>query len=325
MNLSIQQGNEPSVTFAVQPLLLLMLMTAVMAAAPGSARAMENGVSSFPIGAFDFGAGFLPPPGDSVVVRFNHYRTKTLKDNNGNKVTGFAVAPGVTLPADVNVRVDSGALTYLRVTEHKIGSANYAFGGTLPVTFRNTVKTVAGSAPSRAQGAPGDVVIDPFILTWHHKNLHHALGTHIIIPVGSYDPSQQAQYTRDAYGFQIDAPFTYISDKGLEISLKPNLSFNGKNRTTGYRSGNEFMLEYAVGQHIGPEWTIGLAGYWQKQLTDDKSNGPLNFGRSEVFGIGPSLMYFNRGMAISVKYIKESRARNRAEGDSLWVRAVIPF
>lgn len=303
----------------------LLALGAALIGAPGAARAMENGVSSFPIGAFDFGAGFLPPPGHSVVLRFNHYSTKTLKDNNGNRVTGFAVAPGVTLPADVKVTVDSGALTYLRVTDHKIGSANYAFGGTLPITFRNSVKTIAGSTPSSVHTEVGDVVIDPFILSWHTPNLHYALGTHVIIPVGSYDPNRQAQSTRDAYSFQIDAPVTYINDRGLEVSLKPNLSFNGKNQTTNYRSGHEFMLEYAIGQHFGPTWTAGVAGYWQKQITDDKTAGPVNFGRSEVFGIGPSLLYFNKGVAISLKYIKESRGRNRAEGDSLWVRAVVPF
>jgi hypothetical protein len=75
-----------------------------------------------------------------------------------------------------------------------------------------------------------------------------------------------------------------------------------------------------VGQHIGP-WTLGLGGYYYRQLTDDDAPGLTRGNRARVLALGPALSVFQPGLPpVWVHLYKEVDARNRAEGYAFAVR-----
>lgn len=60
--------------------------------------------------------------------------------------------------------------------------------------------------------------------------------------------------------------------EGTEFSAKIYLNNYFKNSVTDYKSGTLLDVEFAVSEHIG-FWQIGLAGYYLRQLEDDRRSG----------------------------------------------------
>nr|WP_279635292.1 transporter [Cupriavidus lacunae] len=85
---------------------------------------------------------------------------------------------------------------------------------------------------------------------------------------------------------------------------------------------------------MGP-WTVGLSGYYLKQVTDDKFNsavvpelpGVWSRGRrGEVLAIGPSVSYTSaRGTSFFPQWQHEAYAKDRFGGDKLWFKVVTAF
>jgi hypothetical protein len=102
---------------------------------------------------------------------------------------------------------------------------------------------------------------------------------------------------------------------------------NTTNYATGYRSGDEFAVDYSVGQHI-KNWTIGASGHYLKQVTDDKMrNEPSDFNgnRGTYFSIGPAVQYAFKNMFVTAKYQWETNVKNRSQGQALWLRFFYAF
>src|SRR3546814_1627228 len=86
---------------------------------------------------------------------------------------------------------------------------------------------------------------------------------------------------------------------------------NTRNNKTRYRSGNEFHADFAIGYNFQP-LSIGINGYYVKQVEDDKENG-LRVGsdgyRGEVFALGPTVKYQLGGVPISLQWQHELQDR----------------
>ena len=118
----------------------------------------------------------------------------------------------------------------------------------------------------------GDIIIDPFILSWHGRNWHAATGIDIYCPTGSYDRDRVANIGRNYWTFEPIVSGTYVTDSGFEVSAKFMYDFNTENTETDYHSGQEFHVDYTVGQRIGL-LNVGVGGYYYQQTTDDEFGG----------------------------------------------------
>jgi hypothetical protein len=171
----------------------------------------------------------------------------------------------------------------------------------------------------------GDIIVDPFILSWHSKNWHAATGVDVYIPTGSYNKADLANVGRNYWTFEPIIAGTYVTDNGCEASVKMMYDINTRNNDTKYQSGQEFHLDYTLAKKID-SFSLGLSGYYYQQITDDEANGvtvPNNKGR--VVAFGPALKYDYKNMAFSLKYQFETAARNRPEGNNLWFKFVYAF
>jgi hypothetical protein len=288
--------------------LLLLLSALLLSGQPASAT--EGGGGAYPNGAEDFMSGAVPPPGTYFINYFNYYSADKLADNNGN-----SAAPVFKL----NVTAD--VLRFIHVTDKQILGGFWAMHLFLPIM--NVDVTVPGASGNKT--GLGDIIIDPFILSWHGKNWHAATGLDIYIPTGDYDKKDLANLSRNYWTFEPIAAGTYISDDGYEVSAKFMYDFNTENSDTNYLSGQEFHVDYALGKKIGA-FTLGGAGYYYQQVTADELKGVTQTSRKgSVVALGPALKYDYKNMSFSLKYLFETAAYNRPQGDNLWFKFVYAF
>ncbi len=296
-------------------IMLLALLSALLAA-PGvfddRALATEGGGGAYPNGAEGFMAGALPPPGTYALNYMQYYRASKFADNNGN-----ALIPNFSLTAFADV------LRLVHVTKTSIFGANYGAQILIPVVYQS----VDLGPGSNSRWGLGDIIIDPFILGWHTKNLHVTTGIDIYVPVGTYDQDNLANAGRNYWTFEPVLGITYLSDNGFEVSSKFMYDFNTENNDTHYTSGQEFHFDYTVGYHIDKAWAVGLGGYYYYQTTDDEQNG-VTVGdgfQGRAFALGPQVQYNYKNLSFTLKYQHEFEVRNKPEGDKVWFNLVYAF
>lgn len=293
-----------------QMLFLLLFVSLFIATTGGNVFATEGGGGAYPNGAEDFMAGAVPPPGTYFLDYLTYYKADKFKDGSGN-------SSPFDLKATVNV------FRLLHVTNYKILGGFWGMHIFVPIA--NVDVTVPGRSQSKT--GLGDIIVDPFILSWHWKNFHLVTGLDIYIPTGEYDKNNLANLGRNYWTFEPLVGFTFLSDSGFEVSSKFMYDFNTKNDDTEYKSGQEFHFDYTIAQKFG-NFSVGLGGYYYKQMTNDKLNGvkvdPDGF-KGQVFAFGPQVKYDYKNMSFILKYQTETSVENRPEGDKFWFKFVYAF
>jgi hypothetical protein len=276
-----------------------------------SAYATEGGGGAYPNGAEDFMAGALPPPGTYFLDYVDYYHASSLKDNHGDRLV-----PDFDLDVAVNV------FRLVHVTKLEILGASWAMHVFLPI-MRMDVDATMGNDDKTGLG---DIIVDPFILGWHSKNVHVTTGLDIYVPVGSYDEDDLANTGRNYWTFEPVAAVTYLGDNGIELDGKFMYDFNLENPDTDYKSGQEFHFDYTAGYHVDKSLALGVGGYYYYQTTGDSGDGAV-FGdfKGRVMAIGPQAMYNYKNMAFTLKWQKEFEARNRPEGNNFWGKFMYAF
>ncbi len=303
------------------------LFTAVVlaTAAIGTATAKEGG-DQYPNGAETWLAGAVPPPGNYFINYFGYYGGD-LQNGDGKDV------PGAEVDAWFN------AFRFVQTTEHKILGGNYGWHVIVPVVHQSI--DLGGS---KSVNGLGDITINPFIVSWHEKNWHWAIGLDVNLPVGRYKEGDARQSIGANYwSFEPLFAFTYLGDTGWEVSAK--IMYNIKTENSDYRqvpggpkkdyqSGDEFHFDYLVGKRFGP-WGVGVSGYYLKQTTDDEIDGRTidavdgvwSRGRKgQVFAIGPTVSYTTKnGVHFTGQWNRETKVENRFEGDKFMLKLIMPL
>ncbi|WCN16620.1 transporter family protein [Marinomonas mediterranea] len=81
--------------------------------------ATEGGGTTTPMGASDFGAGFLPPkaPNGLLGLRYAYYEADTLHGNEGNPFPG----------QDFSLGVNAISALYLKMTDYELFGVKYGY------------------------------------------------------------------------------------------------------------------------------------------------------------------------------------------------------
>lgn len=290
----------------------LYLGAALLTAASAS-FATEGGGSTYPIGAENHLAGAAPPPGVYVLEYVNVYSADRVNDGQGQAVPipGFkvnAVAAATRIAWVTNTPVMGGQLV-----AHAI----------LPLV---KVKVSAAGQSSSSSGL-GDVSLGAGV-AWHHSpQLHSVAALDIVLPVGRYDATRPVNVGRNYASIQPAYLVSWIDPNGLNADAKIGLSLNRTNNDTGYRSGNELNIDYALGWGLGNGWVLGVGGNIYQQLSEDKSHGQsVRDSKGRAYSAGPNLKYDSgKGWFITAKLAREFSVRSRSEGTQFWIKTTIPF
>lgn len=284
----------------------------IVAAAGIPAHATENGGGAYPNGAEDFMAGAVPPPGNYFIDYFNFYSADSFKGG----------------PPEFKLNVVADTFRFIHITDKQFLGGFYGVHIFIPLVYMDLKTTGMSDHDTRA--SLGDIIVDPFILSWHGKNWHAVTAVDIYMPTGNYSNtgSPRANIGRNYWTFEPIVAGTYVADCGFQASGKFMYDFNTKNTDTNYLSGQEFHFDYAVGQKVS-DFTLGVAGYFYHQVTNDEINGttvPFNNGnKGRVFSIGPAAKYDYKNMSFSFKYDFETAVQNRPAGNSLWAKFIYAF
>ncbi|MCM2339738.1 transporter [Rhodoferax sp.] len=292
---------------------LTKLAASILLVTLGSAaQATEGGGGVYPNGNENYMAGALPPPGTYYLTYASHYQASTLRDNSGNRI-----------PLDFDVQADALALRVVHVTEQKIFGGQLLFHAVAPLV--NLKVRVGGSNDSSSGLA--DMVFGTGLGYHASDKLHYVWAVDVTAPTGSYDSNKMANLSRNYWNIEPVFALTYVQPSGFNADVKVMYDFNGINRATNYRSGQELHADYSAGWALGNGWTVGVGGFVYRQITDDQQNGATvanNKGRA--YAIGPSIKYDSgKGWFLTAKFEKESGVVNRAEGSTFRIKALLPF
>lgn len=275
----------------------------------------KEGPDQYPNGAENFLAGALPPPGNYFINYLGYYDGE-YRDSNGDKV------PGLQVSAVFN------ALRYIYVSNHQILGGSFGMHAILPFVYQSLDTPFPTIGNGDVFGL-GDMIIGPLIIGWHFPpEWHVTVGLDISLPTGKYsstDPTDSigANY----YSFEPILAFTYLSQGGFEVSAKLMYNIKTRNDDTDYESGDEFHMDYLIGQHFGP-WAVGIGGYYLKQTTDDTLNGQQvgpDGNRGQVFAFGPAVKYDYQGMSFVGAWDYETNAENRFQGNKFFLKFITAF
>jgi hypothetical protein len=281
-----------------------------------AASATENGVSQQPIGGDGFLTPYLPPQGTTQLYSYTFYH-RADRYNNGS---GTAInAP------DFNLQVFGESLRVLHVYHTQLLGGDLASQMVLPVA--NARLTNAGDFAMKT--GIGDMTVTPVMVGWHYSSEAHALaGLDFNLPTGQYDPTSTVNIGQNHFSFDLFYAVAYTKPNGPNAFLATFLNFNTKNNATGYRNGDEFLLNYAFGWNVGQSGA-GVQGSFWNQLTDDHVNGQKvsdDGNRSHLFSIGPSIFTILNGpVYLFAWWERDFVARNTSQGDRVTLKAIFFF
>ena len=319
-------------------LLVILLMVFINLLFVSTVFAGEGCGSHYPGGNEDFMVGAVPPAGSSVFINYLvDYNATTLKGNSGNNV---GLGPNNNPKVSFNLNVLVNALRFIKVTNMKLLGGDVGWHVIVPVQYQKVSMdaSLVVDIGTQAKTGLGDIEAGMGI-AWHpSRTFHHTAWIDIVAPTGAYDKNDISNIGRNYWSFNPLWAFTYIGDKdspipGFEVSAKLMYWINTINTATSYTSGQDFAVDYLVGQHI-KDWAFGLNGHLLYQTTNDKQygskatdpfTGEVTGVKSRFFSIGPAISYNIPHGCLTFKYQRDVWAENRPEGDKFWLKWVYAF
>ena len=288
------------------------------------AAATEGGGGCYQSGGEGQMTGALPPPGQYFLNYMLYYDADSLRDGSGHNV-----------PVDFRADVAAEVARFVNVTPVTILGGNWAQHIIVPLVWADvSVGAPGGPRDSDKNFGLGDIDVDPFIIGWHKPPFHWIVGVDTYIPVGKYhgDEASLANIGRNYWTFEPILAVTYLNEGGQELSAKMMYDINTENHDTDYQSGQEFHTDFVAAQHfkalkIGLDnWTAGVGGFWYYQTTDDEASGAkLDGSQGRQIALGPQVGYQCCDNDFVLAFDHEFDTKNRAQGDRVWLKAVIPL
>ncbi len=251
-------------------------------------------------------AASIPPPGYYWRLYGVVYKADKLMDSQGDKMDiGFDLG----VYALVNRFIWSSPIEML--------GGNYACDIIVPVLKVDLKMDAMGY--DKARTGVGDVCVEPFILAWHGPRYDAAAGVGVFLPTGRYDADEAANPGKGMWtGMATLGGTLYFDDERTwSASILSRYETHSKVDDKDYEPGDDFHFEWGLGKTIAKVWDVGVAGYCQWQVTENKGSAAPYTDRNRVFAVGPEVIYFVQpaGLFASLRSVWEFGARDRSEGN----------
>jgi hypothetical protein len=279
------------------------------------APADENGAAHYPTGTNTVEPAMMPPVDGSLWLNYLTFYTAD-RFNNSN---GASAVPAYL----VNAVAEAARLLHTWTSIDGVGWTSGVVIIANDANLRVPHRTASG-------GGLGDLVIQPVLLTAAFGNLHVLGGFDVSLATGSYGKTKLVNPGLNYTTVAPQVSLTWLPTRELELSLFSVAGFNSKNSQTQYASGKYIDIDYAAGYRPIPTLhalQLSVVGYWLNQLTDDELNGSryLDGHRSKVFAAGPQVRYqFAKG-GVALKWLHETSAENRPQGERFQLQFAVPF
>jgi len=297
---------------------LAAALLALLAIDARCVSASEGGGHNVAAGAITNGSAYVPPPGGNAFTGYFLWLGADSLRNNAGK------------PYVPEFRIDyyahAGRLEHTWDTNWQGLNLTSSF-----VYLIDYAKLKTG--PARDENVDLSAVnIEPLIVTSAVGNWHFLAGSSMWYPIGEYEPGHAASAAVHAHyvSFVNEFAVTWLPRPWLEVSLETDVTFNLRNRRTGYRSGDLLGTDLGITawpfQRL-PQLGVGIGGLYLHQFTDDHLSGArLADMRLTKLAVGPQAIYaFGPATAVVLKWQHETRADNTARGELVWLEFAVPL
>jgi hypothetical protein len=299
---------------------LILTLAVILVVVPSpKAWGAESGTGVYILGYQSSMAGYLPAPG--LYLRNDFYLYQGKAD---------LLAFSGRIEAQLTARSILNLVNLTYVTPYKILGANYALGvmwGSIGNTsLKARVDILQRFNMTREEDYTGiaDLAVSPIILGWHLDQFHIMAMGNFYAPTGAYNVNRRVNTGLNRWALEPNVAVTWLHPKrGYEVSLAAGYTVNFKNPDTDYLTGNEFHLEFFLGQHLPKGFVLGMAGYFYRQVTGDSGRGALLGGfQGRTFALGPCLSYNGKigrhDIGLNARYYNELDVKHRFDGQSFF-------
>lgn len=265
-------------------------------------------------------AATVPPPGLYWKMYTLNY-TGVARDNEGKK------APRTT--ADVFAVVNR----LIWVSEAEFLGANLLMEAIVPVVNTQLYPSLPnGTRFSDEHFGLGDIIVSPFLLSWHGEWWDAIAGVDLFLPTGDFDPDHPAKPGKGYFTVMPTFGGTVYLDKEKtwSISALGRYEFHTNQKHTSIDPGQDFHFEWGIGKSFGV-FEAGIAGYCQWQTTKD-TGGNSRYGfasdkKERVYAIGPELTYAvpEWSTMFTLRSLWEFEARNTTQGNITSLTVTVAF
>jgi hypothetical protein len=135
---------------------------------------------------------------------------------------------------------------------------------------------------NQSQWGFGDLLVRPIFLGWHGEQWEATAHYSFIAPVGRYRTGSAVNNGLGMWSHQFISSGFYYPSKGRKTTL----------RGLDDIPGEHFALEYGVSHFFHPRFELGAAGFYFKQVGDDRGRDAVNPTlRNRINGIGPQVWF----------------------------------
>ena len=340
-----------SQSFSIRQAAVKTSVFALSMVACAASMAAENGLQRYSAGVG--GSDMTSPvvPGWYWQTAVVSYKATKSMGNDGKLATNAAFS---SLSTDVSTTATLNRLTYVG-TERVLG-ANLGFTVMQPIgqrkgTFQAVPKVTGDAglngllqaaankvnAQSGTVTGMGDLEFGPLMHWEIGDNQSANFVPTIIVPTGDYDANSRLNMGYgNFYTFRPSAQYAFIGD-GWDVGARGVLSFNTRNKGTGYYSGNMVNVDWQAMKFVSEDVRLGLQGYLVRQVNGDSCKAAdaevspcrtlSNTNKTSVTAIGPAVAWLKNGgeFLLEGKFIKEFNAKNRTEGQVFWLTLSKPL
>ena len=316
----------------MKPLRTLAMACGLMLLLAVPAHAQLNG--SHTLGDFGVQSGSQPAPGMYAALFYLRYDTDTIKDADGDIVRLPQASPG-------SFAIGAVAPMVWYVSKTKLFGANY--GAMVVFPFANaSLEAPAFQLSETVDTSFSDMLIRPFDLGWHTPRADVAAGLQLYLPTGRYERGGSDNIGKGMWAYEPFVGTTFYFDEKRTTSFAATAywELHGKKEDTEAKVGQLLTLQGGLGKsYLGGGLILGAAYYAQWKLTSDDLAGFVLPGgdaidvnarnKHKVFALGPDVTLPVASKSklfalVNIRYLWETGARVKTEGQTLVVTATFP-
>ncbi len=276
------------------------------------------------LGLTDILDGALPGPGTYFTEYIQAYQADKFKDHDGN-----------TIPGNLKVANVLSMNQFVHVYKHQMLGANLGVDVLLPLV------AISADGPSTNPAYLGDLTVGPF-LQWFDTKLmgrpfFQRVEFDLTLPTGQYDQQYAINPGSNHWTIEPYYAFTWFITPEFSTSWRIHYTYSTENDdvqpsplsnfSTSVTPGQAFHFNYSFEYEFFKNFRGAVAGYYLKQLSDDKINGnSQSNSKEQVFAIGPAVSWAaSQNFFLGLKAQWESSAENRPEGSRTTFRLTYKF
>jgi hypothetical protein len=249
------------------------------------------------------------------------------------------ITGNININADLDVDVYVQGLGMVVVTDHEFLGGRYGFL-VLPMWGHTNVDleisadgagTAAVGPISRPIAAGttakfdddktgfGDLFVQPLWLGWSDTHYDVGVSWSAYLPTGSYDKDDIANVGYGFFTSQIQTPMYYYPFENMATAfmVTPTWEWHSKKIDKAVQPGQNFTIEYGIGQYLHERFEIGISGYHQWQITEDSGDAAVNTDvKDKVSGAGGQFTWWAKPEEVAIvgKFVQEYGAEDRFQG-----------